>query len=760
MSSFRPYQWTYPQKTGTGFTILPRFPTSNTDIEQYFLQLATRLKNFDIIINHNLPFLLHGHLKESIHRVHKLQLHVIHRYINNIERFLRIINDNSNGSLNRKQRYEIERELNSVINDLTQLLENIQTKARFINDLVGQNFIYLNAGQYNFNEINDVEMLKYLLMKDYNNDRILCSNDILNSNHQSQLKILIHELVEERKRKPNLRLVYADFSNSLFKLHDFIVLPFRTNSIEKRLFVPVTNNDTVQILLLGESGIGKSTFINAFINYLTFETLERAQSKTPAVVIPVEFMITVGDHFEEHRIKFGENNDSMNEDFHHPGHSVTQRCKSYVFNLGSKDKRKLRIIDTPGFGDTRGIDQDEQNMQHILEYIHDLTHLNAVCFLLKPNVSRISSFFSSCLNQLFELMGSNFHQNIIFCFTNARSTFYTPGDTAPLLKNILHAHPVKHIPFNKENTFCFDNEAFRYLVALQNKIHFTKEEQQEYETSWLKSVQESDRLLQYIRTQLSSYPLDDTQQSIQHARIEIHQMIRPILEAMRNLLRNRILWNSSTSTRLIKLCPQVIQRSSAFCRSCKRDAFHIGHFWILPDDAHEFRNKKCLTCSCAFDQHIIIDYILGYDTMDSSLNDNQLDKINDLLEILCATSVNFALFLRDMTRSGKEDPFLIGLKRLLHEEQQICTVHHESNQYNLQLVEELKTLLISHDEQMTKLKSRDLSFIYQKIKTTKQYSTIQEQMTAIHQHRRKYKNQCYEFEIMNNSLHRKAFSFA
>ncbi|CAF0741610.1 unnamed protein product [Adineta ricciae] len=695
MSSFRPFRWTYPQKTGSGFTIIPNRTMINNDIEQYFQQLASRLKSFDIIINHNLPFLLHGHSKEWIHKVHKLQLHVIHRYINSIEWFLKTITDSSNGSLNGRQKRDIQLELNAMINDLTQILEVLQTKARFINDLVAQNFGYYNASQYNFSVTDDIQILKRMLIRDPNIDRILCSNDLLNSNNPSQLKILLHELVEERKTNPNLRLVYADFSTSPFKLHDFIVLPFVPSSSS-------TNDDIMNVLLIGESGVGKSTFINGLANYFTFETIERAQANKSIVLISDE--------------------DSPNS------------CKSYVFNFGAQDRRRLRIIDTPDLGNTR-------DMQYILEYIYDLTHLNAICVLLKPNMTRMTDLVSTCLNQFFELLGSKFSRNVIFCFTNARPTLYTPGESAPLLKDI---------PFNKENTFCFDNESFRYLVALQNKIQFTAEQKREYETSWSKSVQESQRFLTYIRTQLSSYPLDDNLQSISHASMKINRMIRPMLEAIRNLLRNRILLTIDTSIKLIKLCPRAIQRQRAFCTSCERDAFHLGHFWILPDDAHAFRNQ-CLTCSCTPNQHISIDYILGYDTISASPND-QIPKIDNLLQELCSISIQFAGFLRKRT----DDQFLLGLKQLIAEEQQICSVHHESNHYNLELVRELQILLMSYDEQMTKLQSteqnRDLQFIYDQIQTVEQISIIQEQLAVIHQHA------CEEFEIQTNSIRRNVFS--
>ena len=267
----------------------------------------------------------------------------------------------------------------------------------------------------------------------------------------------------------------------------------------------LSTTDTINILLLGETGVGKTTFINAFVNYLTFKTFDKAQTGKPIVVIPVSFLITAGDDFKEHTIKFGNMDSSHNENFDHPGQSVTQRCKSYVYPLQNSEGRKLRIIDTPGFGDTRGLDQDDRNMQHILEYINNLSHVNAICFLLKPNASRLDISFRTCLTQLFGLLGPNARNTIIFCFTNARSTFYSPGDTAPLIKKILTSFTISDIPFKKENTFCFDNESFRYLVALQNNIQFNDMEKGDYENSWTTSVNQSHDLIDYIHKKLAMF---------------------------------------------------------------------------------------------------------------------------------------------------------------------------------------------------------------------------------------------------------------
>ncbi|UJR32379.1 hypothetical protein I4U23_019841 [Adineta vaga] len=282
-----------------------------------------------------------------------------------------------------------------------------------------------------------------------------------------------------------------------------VLQSIRSSSIQSK------DHDTITILLIGETGVGKSSFINAFANYLRFHTLDNAQSNQPLVLIPVSFIITVGDTFVERTVKFGDVNDSKNEDFNHPGQSVTQRCKSYEFEyqINGTVGKKIRIIDTPGFGDTRGIEQDDRNMKEIFNYAKTLSHVNAVCVLLKPNETRLNIFFRSCLTQLFTVLGPNISNNISFCFTNSRSTFYTPGNTGPLLKKMLASLSMGNTLFKKENTFCFDSESFRYLVARKNNITFSADQKKEYDMSWTISRKEANRLIHYICNNLTTYRL-------------------------------------------------------------------------------------------------------------------------------------------------------------------------------------------------------------------------------------------------------------
>ena len=446
-------------------------------------------------------------------------------------------------------------------------------------------------------------------------------------------------------------------------------------------------------------------------------------------------------------IKFGEVDSSNNEDFNHPGQSVTQHCKSYVFDLHQTNERKLRIVDTPGFGDTRGLDQDDQNMEHILQYINNLTHLNAICFLLKPNSSRLNMFFRTCFTQLFSFLNPDARQNVIFCFTGSRSTFYTPGDTAPLLKTMLNSLSITDIPFGKGNTFCFDSESFRYLVAIQNEVSFSDDDKREYERSWSNSVKESNRLINHIATNLTSYDMKSGWQSVKNAQFEISHMIRPMSETMRNVLRNIILCKNNLPNESIVLHSKPLHRTATRCRNCKPHPYQVGKFWVLPTVPHEIQDG-CFMCSCALDQHVSVDYMLEYDLLNNS-SKLSLNQMIAVINSLCDAGTDFAHFLIHTAGSKKGDPFFIGLVEMIVEETSICK-SKETAHLNTQLVEELRKLQNRYEQHMDKKKSNrknvELSAIYKLIEIIGNHSMVREQMVAMKQTQRIVMEE-YEYEV-------------
>lgn len=238
-------------------------------------------------------------------------------------------------------------------------------------------------------------------------------------------------------------------------------------------------------MLLGETGVGKSTFINAFVNYLKFANLNEANTSSKIrCLIPTKFSIT-DENFTERVVHFGYDKDENTEN----AASSTQLARSYKF---ATDQLKIRLIDTPGIGDTRGVFKDEENFDELLYLLGELKHIHAFCILLNPNRSKLTVLFQYCIKQLLSRLDRNARQNIIFVFTNSRSTFYKPGDTLAPLKEILKSIEDKpsyvKIPFNKSNVFCMDNEGFRFLLASREGVSFSDNEMKELSVSWEKSA--------------------------------------------------------------------------------------------------------------------------------------------------------------------------------------------------------------------------------------------------------------------------------
>ncbi len=120
------------------------------------------------------------------------------------------------------------------------------------------------------------------------------------------------------------------------------------------------NRSEINILLLGETGVGKSTFINAFLNYLHYDSFADAELGELKYLVPSSFEV-----FGK-KIKIGSDSNECSI----PGQSSTQDPKTHVFYFDPNSL--LRIIDTPGINDTRGVDKDKINLEYILRCISKL----------------------------------------------------------------------------------------------------------------------------------------------------------------------------------------------------------------------------------------------------------------------------------------------------------------------------------------------------------------------------------------------------
>ena len=574
------------------------------DFENEILRRVSELKALQYRLEYEIPEILQGKLSERIFAAQQSFAEIKKLFDNDMQSVRHVVervrkNQAGLSDIEEALQSDVQITIENYIHQLIISLHNLTTTGNLIQQLQSDGFEYCNVGQLEINPDTNEEIVQEMLSGNNPKRTIFCATNELKQQSPDQWNRLYSQVKDEAEKHSQQIIVYADFTYRRWPLKKMTILHSKDQTLCRQQSVIHNTfsrqqstlslassevvDDCINILLLGESGVGKSTFINSFANYLHFDSLEKAKVGEPVVVIPVSFLMTTNDDFEEHLIKFGDLD--PNENHNNIGQSVTQQCRCYVFQVDSG--KKVRIIDTPGFADTRGDAQDEINMDMVFSFVNNLTHLNAVCLLLKPNVARLNPFLYSCFTQIFEWFGEGIRDHLIFCFTNARSTFFRLGDTGPLLRSFLKNFPVTQIPFEKRNTFCFETKPFRYLVAFQQHLKFDGIEEDEFVNSWTQSVEESQRLRTLLCDEPHSYRRNIEWQSMKDIHYQINSMLRPILEGIRNIQRNIILHEINASLRLTACC---VDRVMIIDYTLDRHLGKCGDFWIFCDYLHPSSN--------------------------------------------------------------------------------------------------------------------------------------------------------------------------
>ncbi|KAI9207413.1 uncharacterized protein BJ171DRAFT_596946 [Polychytrium aggregatum] len=310
----------------------------------------------------------------------------------------------------------------------------------------------------------------------------------------------------------------------------------------------------IVLLILGETGVGKSTFINALPNYLLFNSIDEIREDRIINLIPTSFYVfepgalTDGKLIESGQLSFRSNaavhfdsDSAWKNEVRGQGQSSTQSPHTYVLDteLSNGEPVTVKFIDTPGMGDTRGVEQDKKNMDNIIQYIANYEKIHGILILLKPNQSRLTTFFRFCVMELLRSLHRECVKNMVFLFTNAQSTNFRPGDTMdsllPLIEQISKDSRVS-IFLRNENMFMIDNEAYRYLLA-KNKVKFEEEEERKFLISWEMSSSACRKLLDVV----SSLTPHETQQTttLYLVRDKVLELCKPLGDVAAMIVTNQ-----------------------------------------------------------------------------------------------------------------------------------------------------------------------------------------------------------------------------
>jgi hypothetical protein len=213
-----------------------------------------------------------------------------------------------------------------------------------------------------------------------------------------------------------------------------------------------------------------------------------------------------------------------------PGNSATQQTS--VYDMPYKGII-YRIFDTPGIGDTRGPEQDKENVRDMMALLRNYEELHGILILLKSGETRMTTTFDFCFGELMAYLSRDAVLNIAFGFTRTMGSGYMPGDCYPILKRKLQDLSVT-FDLGRQTTYSFDADSFRYLAALYRKVEVGDDSK--YRESWKKSKAEALRLLDHVG-KLKPHDVAQTT-SVEEARQAVEQLVVPMVQVSQEIQKN------------------------------------------------------------------------------------------------------------------------------------------------------------------------------------------------------------------------------
>ncbi len=128
--------------------------------------------------------------------------------------------------------------------------------------------------------------------------------------------------------------------------------------------------------------------------------------------------------------------------------SKTNDATLYNVQVG---ELKVGVIDTPGFGDSRGFSQDKKNSQRIINTLKEEEYINCVCLIINGRQARASASLKYVLTEITAILPQDILDNVIVVFSNTSDPLDLTFDV-DMLKDYF-GRDVDNI-FFVENPYC------------------------------------------------------------------------------------------------------------------------------------------------------------------------------------------------------------------------------------------------------------------------------------------------------------------
>lgn len=255
-----------------------------------------------------------------------------------------------------------------------------------------------------------------------------------------------------------------------------------------------TREQPLRMLMVGCTGSGKTSFLNLLGN---LDIVMEHGMKPEAF----------------HKIKnINSTNLEQNLLCKQKMQSGTDEASVYVFKLGGCE---FEVVDTPGFGDTRGTDTDQKHIRSIQGVVHKAQMIDAVCLVINGRIARQFATEAYVLSEVSALLPKKCLKNVIVVFTNCAGALQLNYDIKVIEDEIQDSL--------KGRYFCVDNP-FCLIDGVKNLSETLQEEAiDETMEAFGKTVKSLKKMFECVRA-METIPTKHFDE-VRNARLAVEQLV-------------------------------------------------------------------------------------------------------------------------------------------------------------------------------------------------------------------------------------------
>jgi GTP-binding protein EngB required for normal cell division len=148
------------------------------------------------------------------------------------------------------------------------------------------------------------------------------------------------------------------------------------------------------MVLIGQTGSGKTSFLNLLLNINK--------------LVDINNNLKTMNTFQRYNdIKLEMNGGAME----------SKTANSTIYDT-TFQHYKMKVIDTPGFGDSRGMGYDAAHRRNIIDIIKQLTYVNCIILVINGREARMTTQLRYVIDDITSIMPEKIRNNIVVMFTN------------------------------------------------------------------------------------------------------------------------------------------------------------------------------------------------------------------------------------------------------------------------------------------------------------------------------------------------------